>query len=86
MDISPRLGIPKIQFTNHMKLKTKEDQNVDTLILLMRGNKIPMEEVTETKYGAETEGMTIQSLPHLEIQPIYNHQIQTLLWIPTSAC
>jgi hypothetical protein len=28
--------IPKIQFTNHMKLK-KEDQSVDTLILLRLG-------------------------------------------------
>jgi hypothetical protein len=25
---------------------------VDTVILLRRGNKIPMEEVTETKFGA----------------------------------
>jgi hypothetical protein len=45
--------MPKIQFTKHVKLK-KEDQSVDTLPLLRRGNKIPMEEVTETKYGAET--------------------------------
>jgi hypothetical protein len=38
-----------------MKLKKKEDQSVDTLILLRRGNKIPhMEGVTETKYGAVT--------------------------------
>jgi hypothetical protein len=37
----------------------KEDQIVDTLILLRRGNKIPMEGVTETKVRAETEGMTI---------------------------
>ena len=51
-----------------------------------RGNKIPMEGVTEANYGAETEGMTIQRLPHLEIHPIYNHQTQTLLWIPTRAC
>jgi hypothetical protein len=61
-----------------MKLK-KEDQSVDTSILLIRGNKIPMEGVTETKFGAETEGMTIQRLPHLGIHPIYNHQTQTLL-------
>jgi hypothetical protein len=60
-----------------MKLK-KEDQSVDTSILLRSGNKIPMEEVTETKCGAETEGMTIQRLPHLGIHPIYNHQTQTL--------
>jgi hypothetical protein len=36
----------------------KEDQNVDTLILLRRGMKIPMEGDTETNFGAVTEGMT----------------------------
>jgi hypothetical protein len=43
-----------------MKFKKKEDQNVDTSFLLRMGNKIPMEGVTETKFGAETEGRTIQ--------------------------
>jgi hypothetical protein len=57
-----------------MKLKKKEDQSMNTSILLRRGNKVPMEAVTETKCGAETEGMTIQRLPHLEIHPIYSHQ------------
>jgi hypothetical protein len=61
-----------------MKLK-KEDQSVDTLILLRTGNKIPIEGVTETKFGAETEGMTIQKLPHPRIHHIYNYQTQTLL-------
>jgi hypothetical protein len=61
-----------------MKLK-KRGQSVDTLILLRRGNKIPMEGLTETKFRAETEGMTIQRLPHLGIHPINNHQIQILL-------
>jgi hypothetical protein len=28
--IAQKLRIPKIQFTKHMKLKKKEDQNVDT--------------------------------------------------------
>jgi hypothetical protein len=42
-----------------VKLKKKEDQSMDTLVLLRRKNKIPMEGVTETKYEAETEGMTI---------------------------
>jgi hypothetical protein len=69
-----------------MKFKKKEDQSVDTLILLRRGNKLPIEGVTETKCGAETEGKAIQRLPHLGIHPIYNHQTQTLLWMPTSAC
>jgi hypothetical protein len=62
-----------------MKLKKKEDQSVDTLVLLRMGNKIPMEGVTETKYGAETEGKAIQRLPHLGIHPIYSYQTQTLL-------
>jgi hypothetical protein len=38
-----------------MKLKKKEDQSVDTLILLRRGNKIPMEGVAEIKFRVETE-------------------------------
>ena len=69
-----------------MKLKKKEDQSVDTSILLRRENKIPMEGVTEIKCKAETEGMTFQRLPHLGIHPINNHQTQTLLWVPTRVC
>jgi hypothetical protein len=41
---------------------------------------------TGTKCGAETEGKVIQWLSHLEIHPIYSHQTQTLLRMPTSAC
>jgi hypothetical protein len=52
-----------------MKLR-KKDQKVNTSILLRRGNKIPMEGVTEIKFRAETEGMTIQRLPHLGMHPI----------------
>jgi hypothetical protein len=55
---------------------------VDPLILLRRGNKIPMEGIKEIKLGAETEGMTIWRLPHLGIHLINNHQTQTLLWMP----
>jgi hypothetical protein len=65
-----------------MKLKKKEDQSVDTSFLLRMGNKIPMKGVTETKFGAETEGMTIQRLPHLGIHPIINHQTQTVMQMP----
>jgi hypothetical protein len=69
-----------------MKLKKKEDQSLDTLILPRRGNKIPMERVTKAKCGAETEIMTSQRLSYLGIHLIYSHQTHTLLWIPTSAC
>jgi hypothetical protein len=50
--------MPKIQFTEHMKVK-KEDQSVDTLVLLKRDNSIPMGGDTETKRGSETEGNAI---------------------------
>jgi hypothetical protein len=68
-----------------MKLKKREDQSVDTLILLRRGNKITMEGVTATKCEAKTKRMTIQRLLHLGIHPIHNHQIQPLLWLPRRA-
>jgi hypothetical protein len=55
-----------------MKVKKKEDQSMDTSILLRKGNKIPTGGATETKFGAETEGMTIQKLPYLGIHPINN--------------
>ena len=61
-----------MQFAEHMKLK-KEAFGMNVSILLRRDNKIPMEGVTEAKFGAETEGKTIQRLPHLGIHPIYNH-------------
>jgi hypothetical protein len=35
-----------------MNLKKEEDQSVDTSSLLRMWNKIPMEGVTETKFGA----------------------------------
>ena len=66
-----------------MKLKKKEDQSVDTLFLHRLGNKMPMEGVTETKFGAKTKGMIIQRLPHLGIHPINNHETHTLLQMPT---
>ena len=43
MNISPEFRIPKIQSTDHMKLKNKEDQSVDTS--LRRGSKYPWEEI-----------------------------------------
>ena len=68
-----------------MKLKKKEDQSVDTLFLRI-GSKISMEGVTETKFGAETEGRIIQRLPHPGIHPINSHQTQTLLFMPERFC
>jgi hypothetical protein len=44
--LAQNLRIPKIQFAKGMKLKKKEDQRLHSF--LRRGNKIPMEGVTET--------------------------------------
>ena len=57
--LAQNLGIPKIQFIEHMKLKKKEDQSIDISVLFRRGNKIPMGGDTETKCGAETEGKAV---------------------------
>ena len=84
--LAQKLKIPKIQFTKHMKLKKNEDQSVGTSSLLRIGNKIPMEGVTETKFGAETKGRTIQRLPHSGIHPIVSHQMQTLLHMSERFC
>jgi hypothetical protein len=75
-----------MQFIEHMKLKMKEEQSVDTSVLLRRVNKIYIGRDTETKCGTETEGKAIQRLPHLGIYHIYSYQTQTLLLMPTSAC
>jgi hypothetical protein len=48
-----------------MKVKNKEDQNMDTSSLLRLENKIPREGVTETKLGSEMVGRLIQRLPTL---------------------
>jgi hypothetical protein len=42
-----------------MKLKKNEVQSVDTLPLLIIGNKSPMEGVTEAKFGPEMKTWTI---------------------------
>jgi hypothetical protein len=59
---------------------------VDTSFLLKLGNKIPMEGITETNFGAQMVGRTIQVLPHLEDHPINSYQIQTLLHMPARFC
>jgi hypothetical protein len=69
-----------------MKLKKKEDQNVDTSPFLRIGSKIPMERVIETKFGAEMNGWTIQRLLHPGNNPIISHQMQTLLCMPARFC
>jgi len=83
--LAQKLGYSNIQFPDHMKLK-KKDQNVDASVLLRRGNKILMGGNTGTKSGAETEGKTIQRLPYPGIHPTRNHQTQSLLLLPRSAC
>jgi hypothetical protein len=53
-----------------MKPKKKEDRNMDASVLLRRENKIFTGENMDTKCRAETEGKSIQRLPHLGIHPI----------------
>jgi hypothetical protein len=57
-----------------MKIKKE-----DTSFLLRMGNKIPMEGVTETKFGAEMKGRTFQGLPYRGIHPIISHQMHSCI-------
>jgi len=79
------LGIPKIQFTDHIKVKKKKDKCVDASVLLRRGNKILTGGNMDSKCGAETERPAIQRLPHMGIHPTCNHQTQSLLGMPDIA-
>jgi hypothetical protein len=86
--LAQNLRIPKIQFTDHMKLK-KEDKGVDVLVFLRRKINILMVANAEIKFGAEIEGTAIKILPNLGIYHIYNHQTPNanlLLRMPRSAC
>jgi hypothetical protein len=68
-----KLGISKIQFTDHLKPKKKEEQSVGASVIFRRGNKIVTGGNTETKCGAQTKAKAIQRLPHLGIHPVYSH-------------
>ena len=72
----------KIQITDHVKLKKKEDQSFDASVLLRRRNK----KSHRKNYGAESEGEYIQRLPHLGSHPICSPQTQTLSQMTRRAC
>jgi hypothetical protein len=80
--LAKKFGIPKIQFTDHMKHKKKEDQSVTTSVLLRMVNKLFIGGNMEIKSGGETEGKAIQRLSYLGIHPIYRHQglVTTGIW------
>ena len=82
--LGQKLRIPKKQFTDHMKLKKKEDQSVDASVLFR--TKYSWEEIWRQSVEQRLKERTSRDCPHLGIYPIHSHQTQTLLWMPTSAC
>jgi hypothetical protein len=71
---------------NHLlSIKTLyEEINITSIICQHRLEKL--EGVTETKFGAETKGLTIERLPCPGILPIISHQMQTLLHMQARFC
>ena len=53
MDISQKLGISKIEFTDQIKLKKKEDQSVDASVLSGRVSKILTGGNMETEWSRQ---------------------------------
>ena len=84
--LAQKLRIPKIQFTDHMKLKKKEGHSVGASVLLIRGNQVLTWGNMETKCGRETEGKAVQRLLYLGIHLICSHQTGMVLRMPRSAC
>ena len=84
--LAQKHGIPKIQFTDHMKLRKKEDQSVGASDLLRKRKQMLREANVETKCRIETEGNAIQKFSYLGIYPRYSHQTPTLLWMLRRAC
>ena len=61
----------KLQFTDHMNLKKKEEQSVGVSVLLRRGNKILTG--VNTKCGAETKWHTHpETAPPSDSVPIHS--------------
>jgi hypothetical protein len=71
-----------------MKLKKKEDQNVDTLLLLRMWNKIPMEGFTETSSELKWKERpsrvypTLKSIPYTITKPTSAYARKILLTGP----
>jgi hypothetical protein len=80
-----KFGILKIQFTDNMKLKKKEDQNVDGSVLLKTVNKLLTTGNMETNCGAETAGKATRvcpiwgSIPYTVTKPRHYCGYQELL-------
>jgi hypothetical protein len=67
-----------------MKLKKKENQNVDASFLLRRGRKYLREEI-----GRQSVEQRLKERPSRDCptwRSIPRHQTQTLLQMPTRAC
>jgi hypothetical protein len=72
--LAQKFGIPKIQFTDHMKLKKKEDQRVDTSVFLEGGNKIWDEVWRQSveqrlKEGPSRDCPTWEFIPYTDTKP-----------------
>jgi hypothetical protein len=62
--LAQKLRVIKIQFTDHMKLKKKEDQSLGPSVLLRRVKKYPQEE-TQRQSVEQRKGYT-ETAPHAD--------------------
>ena len=68
--LAQKVGIPKKQFTELMKLKEKKGQTLHVSVLLRRENKALMGGNKGTNRGAGIGEKIIHRLPHQGIHPI----------------
>jgi len=84
VNIRPKVGIPKTKFTDHMKLK-KEEQIVDTSVLLRSRTKYSLEEMQgqrmeqRQKERPPRDCPTWGSIPHTNTKPRHYSGCQEVL-------
>jgi hypothetical protein len=75
VDFSPEVWNIQDKFTDHMKLKKKEDQSVDILSFSERGSKYPWEEIwrqsveQKRKEKPSRDYPTWGSMPYIVTKP-----------------
>ena len=76
--LTQKLGILKIQFTDHMILNKMKDKSVDASVLLRMGNKIVNRNNMETERSS-IDFSTSRSIPCIDAKPRHGCRCQEVL-------
>jgi hypothetical protein len=75
----PKLRIPKIKFTDHMKLKKKEDQNMDASTFLRRGKNAHRSKCADKMWSRDLRKGHPDTAQHGDPSPIQSPNTDTIV-------